>query len=243
MALPLNSTPIYNLTIPSTKESVKFRPFVVREEKALLIAQQSDDSKVMVDTLKSVIKSCIKDPIDIDKLAIFDLEFIFTQLRARSVGEIIEVIMSCDEDHGEQDRLAKVKVNIDLTKLHVTINKDHTNKIPLFDDVGIAMKYPSIDILKKLESIDAIAEQEVEAVFAIVVECIDYIYDSSEVYHAKEQTKQELIDFIENLSSEQFKKVQAFFETLPKLAHKVEYDCPVCKKHHEVSLEGLESFF
>lgn len=243
MALPLNNTPIYNLTIPSTNQNVRFRPFVVREEKALLIAQQSEDSKVMVDTLKSVIKSCVKDPIDVDKLAIFDLEYIFTQLRARSVGEIVELIMSCDEDHGEKDKLAKVKVNVDLTKLAVTINENHTNKIPLFDDVGIVMKYPSIDILKKLESIDAIVEQEVESVFSIVLECIDYIYDSSEVYHAKEQTKQELIDFIENLSSEQFKRVQTFFETLPKLSHMVEYNCPVCGKHHEVSMEGLESFF
>ena len=243
MALPLNNAPIYNLTVPSTQQNVRFRPFVVREAKALLIAQQSEDSKVMVDTLKSVIKSCIKDSIDVDKLAIFDLEYIFTQLRARSVGEVIELIMACDEDHGEKDKLAKVKVNVDLTKLKVSIDDNHNKKIPLFDDVGIVMKYPSIDILKKLESIDAIVSEEVEAVFSIVLECIDYIYDSQEVYHAKEQTKQELIDFIENLSSDQFKKVQAFFETLPKLSHTVVYDCPVCKKHHEVSLEGLESFF
>jgi|688.fasta_scaffold67528_3 hypothetical protein len=243
MALPLNTSPIYNLTIPSTKQNVKFRPFVVKEEKALLIAQQSEDTKVMVDTLKSVVASCVKDNIDIDKLAIFDLEYIFTQLRARSVGEVIEVIMSCDEDHGDKDNLAKVKIQIDLTKLNVSVDEKHTNKISLFGDVGVVMRYPSIDILKKLESIDAIASQEVEAVFNIVVECIDYIYDAEEVYHAKDQTKKELIDFIENLSSDQFKLVQAFFETLPKMSHKVEYNCPVCGKHHDVALEGLESFF
>jgi hypothetical protein len=151
--------------------------------------------------------------------------------------------MSCDEDHGDKDNLAKVKIQIDLTKLNVSVDEKHTNKISLFGDVGVVMRYPSIDILKKLESIDAIASQEVEAVFNIVVECIDYIYDSEEVYHAKDQTKKELIDFIENLSSDQFKLVQAFFETLPKMSHKVEYNCPVCGKHHDVALEGLESFF
>jgi hypothetical protein len=240
MALPLNNTPIYNLTLPSTGSNLRYRPFLVKEEKSLLIAQQSEDTKVMVDTLKGIIKSCVKDDLDVDSLATFDLEYIFTQLRARSVGEMVELIMSCDEDHGDKDKLAKVKVIVDLTKLQVSKSEGHDKKIPLFGDVGIVMKYPSIDVIKKLESANT---SEVDSVFSVMIECIDFIYDSEEVYHAKEQTKKELSDFIENLTSEQFAKVQTFFETMPKLKHDINYNCPVCGKAHTVTLEGMESFF
>lgn len=240
MALPVNATPIYSLTIPSSKEVVKFRPFLVKEEKSLLIAQQSEDAAVMIDTLKSVIKNCIKSAIDVESLATFDIEYIFTQLRARSVGEFVELIMSCDEDHGVQNKLAKVKVSIDLTKLSVTVPENHKNRIELFEDVGIVMKYPSIDVIDELSSIEG---SEIDAVFKIIVDCIDYIYDSESVYYAKESSKQELTKFIDDLTSEQFKKLQNFFETMPKLKHDINYNCPVCGKAHSVSLEGMESFF
>lgn len=237
MALPINSTPIYTLTVPSTKKEVKFRPFLIKEEKSLLIAQQSEDTSVMVDSLKDVIKSCIKDEINVNTLATFDLEYIFTQIRARSVGEIIDLTLRCDTCTDEK---AVATVHIDITKLKVDFPTEHKTKIELFDDVGIAMKYPTMEVVKKLESLDT---TDINSVFDIVVECIDYIYNSSEVFAAKDQSKTELMDFLNNLTSEQFERVQTFFETMPKLKHSIDYTCPICNKEHHKVLEGLNSFF
>jgi len=237
MALPMNNTPTYTLVLPSTGKEVKYRPFLIKEEKALLLAHQSEDPKVMVESLKGVIKSCLKDNIDVDTFATFDIEYVFTQIRAKSVGEIAELMIRCDTC---EDEKAVAKVEIDLTKIQVEKDQAHTNNIELFDDVGVLMKYPTIDVIKKLENLDS---ANLDAVFSIVIECIDAIYDSSQVYHAKEQSKEELLQFLNNLSSEQFAKVQKFFETMPKLRHGIDYKCPVCNKEHHKVLEGLQSFF
>jgi hypothetical protein len=239
MALPMNSTPIYNLVVPSTKKSVRYRPFLVKDQKALLVAQQSADQRVMIDTLKEVIKSCITDSIDVSKLAIFDIEYIFTQLRSKSVGETVDIILSCDEDHGENNEKAKIKHTVDLSEIKVQEKEGHTNKIALFDDVGVVMKYPSIDDIKKLQG-GVVTNEDT---FKLVAASIDYIYDNTEVYHAKDQTENELMDFINNLTSEQFGKIQSFFDTMPKMTHTINYNCPVCNKAHIVVLEGMESFF
>lgn len=233
----MNSTPVYTLTVPSSGKQMKFRPFLIKEEKTLLIAQQSEDPIVMVESLKEVIQSCIKDEVDVNELATFDLEYIFTQIRSKSVGEIIELMMLCDTC---TDDKAVAKVSIDLTKIQVEKNPEHKSKIHLYQDVGIVMKYPTLDILKKMESINT---NDLDEVFNIVVDCIDYIYNEEEVFHAKEQTKQELLDFLNNLSSDQFAEVQKFFETMPKLKHEIDYVCPVCSKEHHKVLEGLNSFF
>jgi hypothetical protein len=240
MALPKQQAPIYTLDIPSTKESLKYRPFLVKEQKALLLAQQSEDPVVMVDTLKQVIKSCAQTQIDVDKLAVFDLEYIFSQIRAVSVGEIVELFFYCDTC--DDDEKAKVKISIDITKLKVESFPGHTVKIPLFGDVGVSMKYPNINVVKSIEKLGE-TSTEVDLVFDIITECIDYIYDTSEVYYAKEQTKEELSEFINNLTSEQFEKIENFFETMPKLQQKVSYRCPVCSKEHNKTLEGLNNFF
>lgn len=237
MALPINETPVYTLEVPSTKTKVKFRPFLIKEEKALLIAQQSEDPMVMIDTLKQVVKSCIKDDVDVDKLATFDLEYIFTQIRAKSVGEIIDLKLKCDDCTDEK---AISTVFIDLTKVKVDIQTEHTNKISLYDDVGIVMKYPTIDVIKNLEILDT---NDLDQVFNVIVDCIDYIYTSSEVFYSKDQTKEDLTDFLNNLSSTQFGNVQKFFETMPRLKQDIEYVCPVCNKKHNKVLEGLQSFF
>jgi hypothetical protein len=237
MALPINSTPVYSLSLPSTGKEIKYRPFLIKEEKALLLAHQSEDAKVMIDSLKQVIKSCIKDAVDVNSFATFDLEYLFTQIRAKSVGEIAELYVKCDTC---EDEKAVAKVDIDLTKIQVDKNPEHSNKIELFDDVGVLMKYPSIDLIKKIENANTTSLDEI---FNIVVECIDSIYNSSEVFHAKDQTKAELLDFLGNLSSEQFGKIQKFFETMPKLKQEIDYSCPVCGKAHHKVLEGLNSFF
>ena len=237
MALPLASTPLYKLTIPSTGKVVSYRPFLVKEEKALLIAQQSEDSDTMIETLKNVISECIKDKIKVDELALFDIEYIFTQLRAKSVGELVELVLKCDTC---EDDKASVLYSIDLTKLKVTIAKEHNKTIPLFDDVGVMMKYPSLDILSKMEKLET---TDIDTVFDIVCSCIEAVYNSVEMFYAKDQKPEEVREFVNNLTQEQFIKIQQFFDTMPKLEEKVNYKCPVCGKEHEKFIRGLDSFF
>lgn len=240
MALPMMTTPTYTMVVPSTEATVKYRPFLVKEEKALLIAQQSEDSVVMINTLKDVIKGCVQDKIDIDKLAIFDLEYMFMQIRGKSVGETIDLVFPCDLDHGEQNEKARSTVTIDINDIKVEKSEEHSNKIELYDNVGVVMKYPTINVLKKLEGLD---ENDLDKVFDIMAYSIEYIYDADQIYYAKEQNHSELLQFINNLNSAQFVKLQRFFETMPKLRKEIEYDCPVCGRHHVKLLEGIQSFF
>lgn len=237
MALPQSSTPFYDLTIPSTNKKVKFRPFLVKEEKALLLAQQSEDQNVMVNTLQEVVTACIKEKIDADKLAMFDIEYIFTQIRAKSVGEEVELLFKCQHC---DDPNAKVKVKFDLTQIKVSKPEDHTNKIALFDSVGIVMRYPNIGIINHLEDI---SKNNIEDVFSIIIECIDYIYDDSELYHAADFSREEITEFLNRLTTEQFSKIQKFFETMPKLSKDIEYTCPVCSANNKATLSGIQSFF
>jgi hypothetical protein len=238
MALPMSNTPVYNLEIPSSGKQITYRPFLIKDEKALMIAQQSEDTKVMVDTLRDVIRSCIKDQdVNVNDFATFDLEYVFTQIRAKSVGENVELYLRCDTC---EDDKAVTQVNLDLTQLKVEKDPAHTSKIGLYDDVGIVLKYPTLELIKRLESMDS---NNIEQMFNIVIECIDYVYTNDAVYHAKEQTKDELLEFLNNMTSDQFEKVQSFFETMPRLKKEISYDCPVCGKHHEKVLEGLQSFF
>lgn len=237
MALPLQTAPIYTLTVPSTNKELKYRPFLVKEQKALLVAQQSEDMLVMIDTLKEVIRACAKTELDVEKLAVFDIEFIFSQIRAKSVGETVELFFFCDTC---EDEKAKAKVTIDLTQMEVRKTPEHTNKIPLFDDVGVVMSYPTIDIIKKVDKIDF---NEIEAIFDIIINSIDYIYTKDEILYANEQSKEDLEAFINNLNQEQFLKIQNFFETMPKLQKDIDFTCPVCGKAHHKVMEGLNNFF
>lgn len=238
MALPMNTTPVYNMTIPSTGTQVKFHPFLVKQEKNLMLAMQSESEDVMVDTLKGIISDCIVDDIDPDSLATFDIEYVFAQLRAKSVGEVIDLIVKCDTC--EEDT-AKVKMAINIDDINVNIPEDHNKKIELWDGVGVIMKYPSFNIVKKLK--DDPAKMSADDMFDIVIECMSMIYDSEQTYPIKEQSKEEVNSFLDNLTNDQFQKIQGFFETMPKLSHKIEWDCPVCQKHHKKSMEGLQSFF
>lgn len=245
MALPISSTPTYTVVVPSLEKEVKFRPFLVKDEKALLIAQQSEDPKVMVNTLRNVITNCILDKdVNTEKLATFDLEYLFTQIRAKSVGELVELIFSCQQPSCKDNDKAKVKVSIDITGITVEKNPEHTNKISLFEDVGVVMKYPSVEALTSIQKQTEGKNAELIAnIFGIMAESIESIYKGDEMYHAKDSTREELLQFVENLTSEQFAKLQKFFNTMPKLTKTVEYDCPVCKHHNVSKLEGLQSFF
>ena len=237
MALPSQNSPIYTMVIPSTDQKVKYRSFFVKEQKSLLIAQQSEDLDTMLETLKDVVKSCVIDKVDMNSLATFDLEYMFTQIRAKSVGEVVDLFFFCNTCTDEK---AKVKISIDLTKLEVKKQPEHNKKIELFSDVGVIMKYPSVQTVQKLEMSN---QNDVEMTFDLVVDSIDCIYDSNELYHAKDQSKEELTDFVNNLTQDQFIKIQKFFDTMPSLKHEVEYKCAVCGKEHKSVLEGLSNFF
>jgi len=209
----------------------------VKEEKALLIAQESEEASTMLETIKSVIRACTFEKLDVDTLAVFDIEYIFCQLRARSVGEVVEPVFSCTECNDDK---AKVQIPIDLTKLNVKFDPDHVSLIKLSDSVGVKMNYPGLAMLKKTEDFNA---GNVELIFDIIVDSIEYIYDSDTVYASKEQSKEDLVQFIENLTQDQFAKIQSFFETMPKLEQDIKFDCPVCNHHHELVIKGLDSFF
>ena len=235
--LPVNNAPIYTMTIPSTQQEVKYRPMVVREEKALLIAQQSESITVMLDSLKQVLKQCVLTPVNVDDLATFDFEYMFTQLRATSIDEIVELTFRCDVCTDEK---AVGQTTVNLHNIKVTTNPTHTKKIHLFGDVGVMMKYPSVDTLKKLETSN---EDDIDQQFDLIVDCIDYVYDSNEVHKASETDPQELKQFLENLTNDQYLKIQDFFATMPTLRIDVQYKCPVCGLEHNKYMEGLESFF
>ena len=236
MPLPKIATAIYELKIPTTKKKVKYRPFLVKEQKQLLIAQQGEDVKVMYETLKDIIKACVQDEFfDVEKLSLVDIEYIFLQLRARSVGEISNLTFSCLECN---DPKAKSPVAIDLTKIEVKFDPKHHTTIQLTDTIGVKMKYPSIDVVEELKH-----GGDVSAMFNVIVSCIDEVYDDKAVYKASEFTKDELDEFINQLTQAQYLKIQEFFDTMPKLEKEVEFDCPVCGFHHKQTLRGLESFF
>lgn len=241
MALPINTTPTYSVTLPSTGEQVTYRPFLVKDQKNLLLAQQSEDPQVMTDTLKSVISSCmINSDVNVNDLATFDIEYLFLHIRGKSVGEEVPLVLKCDEDHGEDQKKAQIKYTVRVDDIQVHKDPNHQTKFELFNDVGIQMKYPTFELVDKFQSAKT---DDASMMFGVIAECIDYIYDSTEIYQAHDQSRDEIMDFLENLTTEQFDKVQSFFETMPKLTHDVEYDCPVCSKHHKIRIEGLQSFF
>jgi hypothetical protein len=236
MPLPKISTPTYELELPSTEQTIKYRPFLVREEKLLVLALETEDTKQITNAIKTVIKICIETKnIKVELLPTFDIEFLFLNIRGKSVGEEIEVNIICPDD-GETT--VPVKINVDDIK--VQKNSEHTKRIKLDDSIMMEMKYPSLDTLQQLGSI---GDGDYDKLFDVISGCIDSIYTNEEVFHTKDQTKQDVLDFLNNLTSDQFAKIQKFFETMPRLRKEISYNCPVCSKKHDKVLEGIGSFF
>jgi len=236
MALPQVALPTYELTIPSNGKKVKFRPFVVKEEKLLLIALESQDERNIEDAVRQLLKGCIQSRIKIDELPIFDLEYIFLQIRAVSVGEIVEMNVTCKDDGQTQ-----VKYNINLADVQVNFPEGHSNKIELSDKMGIVMKYPSLkDFVKS--SIAGI-QPDATDVLSVVASCIDQIYDGDDVYDSSTTSKKEFVEFVENLTNSQFEELQKFFETAPTLSHTFSVTNPNTGEKSEFTIEGLASFF
>lgn len=237
--LPRIATPTYELELPSTGDTIKFRPFLVKEEKLLVIALESEDTKQITTAIKTVIKNCIETKgIKVETLPTFDIEFLFLNIRGKSVGEEIEVNIICPDD-GTTD--VEVKINIDDVKVHKDIN--HTNKIKLDSSLMMEMKYPSLEQFIKnnfdLSSTNTAMEQS----FELVASCVDKIYNSEEVWAAADVSKKELLEFLDQMNSSQFKEIEKFFETMPKLSHTIKVTNPNTNVESDVVLEGLSSFF
>ena len=238
MPLPKISTPTYELELPSTGQTIKYRPFLVREEKLLVLALESEDTKQITSAIKTVIKNCIETKgIKVEALPTFDIEYLFLNIRGKSVGEEIEVNIICPDDEE-----TSVLVNIDVDSIQVQKNPEHNNKIKLDDSIMMEMKYPSLDQFIK-SNFDFTADNTMDQSFDLIASCIDKIYTEEEVWVTSDVTKKELTDFLDQMNSSQFKEIEKFFETMPKLSHKIKVKNPNTEVESEVTLEGLSSFF
>ena len=238
MPLPKIATPTYELELPSTGQTIQYRPFLVKEEKLLVIALESDDTKQITTAIKNVLKNCVLTKgIKVDQLPTFDIEFLFLNIRGKSVGEEIEVNIICPDD-GET--YADVQINIDDIK--VTKDKDHSNQIKIDENLMMEMKYPSLNQFIK-NNFDFNNENQVDQSFDLIASCIDKVYNQDEAWTTDDFTKKEVLDFLEQMNSTQFKQIENFFTTMPKLSHEVEVVNPKTKKKNMVVLEGLASFF
>lgn len=244
--LPKLDVPVYDIDLPVCKKKLKYRPFLVKEEKLLLMAMESNDEKTMIETIKQIINNCCLEDVDVDTLPVPDLEYFFLNLRARSVGEVVELQYKCNntvKDENGEDKTCGNLVPLELKILNVRpeISPEHSNKIELSEKMGIVMKYPNFKMMEKLES--SAEESEVQKLMNIICECVDYIYDSDSVYYRKDIETKELVDFIENLGRSHFEKIQKFFETMPKLKQQLKFECKKCGYKDNVMIEGLQNFF
>jgi hypothetical protein len=238
MPLPKISTPTYELELPSTGEAIQYRPFLVKEEKLLLLALESEDTKQITTAVKNVIKNCISTKnIKVETLPTFDIEYLFLNIRAKSVSEEVEVNIICPDDEE-----TTVSVTISVDEINVIKNDEHNRTIKVDDNIMMQMKYPSLDQFIK-NNFDLSGQNSMEQSFELVTSCIDQIYTKEEVWNSSDLSKKELSDFLEQMNSSQFKQIEKFFETMPKLSHTIKVKNPKTGVESEVVLEGLSSFF
>ena len=238
MPLPKIATPTYELELPSTEKTVNYRPFLVKEEKLLVLALESEDTKQITTAIKAVLKSCVLTKgIKVEHLPTFDIEFLFLHIRGKSVGEEIEVNITCPDDEKTE-----VPVTINLEDIKVQKNDKHNNQIKLDDNLMMELKYPSLDQFIK-NNFDFNEKNQMEQSFDLICTCIDKIYNEEEVWATADCTKKEVKEFLESMNSSQFKDIENFFETMPKLSHTIKVTNPKTKVENEVVLEGLASFF
>ena len=249
MGLPTIAVPEYTLTIPSTKKEVKYRPFLVKEEKILLLAMESEKTEEIINATKTIIKNCVYSDINVDEMPTFDLEYIFLQLRAKAKWEVLDLKYKCPKCESE----IPMAINIDDIKV-IQKNKEHTKDIKLTEELGVMMKYPTLSLQSKIAQATE-KKSEIEGLFETMTACIDYIYDKETTYPSKDHTEKEMVDFLESLTDEQFQKLSKFFETSPVLKHDIELYCKnkgkvpkgekkkECGYKEKITLEGLNSFF
>ncbi len=238
MPLPKIATPTYELVLPSTEQPIQFRPFLVKEEKLLVLALESEDTKQITTAIKAVLKSCVLTKgVKVENLPTFDIEFLFLNIRGKSVGEELQVNIICPDDEETQ-----VTVDVFLDDIQVQKNEEHTNKIQLDENLMMEMKYPSLDQFIK-NNFDFNEKNAMDQSFQLIATCIDKIYTEDEVWATADCTKKEVNDFLEQMNSGQFKEIEKFFETMPKLSHTIKVTNPKTKVESDVVLEGLASFF
>ena len=236
MALPTMNLPTYELEVPSSGKKIKFRPFLVKEEKVLLLALESDNEQNIRDAVQNLLKSCISSRIKIEKLSSFDLEYIFLNIRAVSVGEIVEINVTCQDDNETQ-----VKYNLNLTDVKVNFPENHSAKIMLTDDTGVIMKYPSFDRFVDTQFTNKTIDEN--TVIKIIAESIDQIFQKEEVFDESTTSPKEFVEFVENLTNAQMENVQKFFQTSPRLEHSFKVKNPKTGVESDYTLSGLQAFF
>ena len=233
MALPKLNTLTYELTLPSTGEQLKYRPFLVKEQKALMIAQEADDDKLLENTIAQIINDCVLNDIDPYAMPMFDIEYVFLRIRGKSVGEKVKLNLLCPDDEK-----TRVDVEIDLEKVDVQMSEDHTNIVNLTKDIKLIMRYPC---LKDMTGFDD--KGEVSSLFDMIKRCVHEIHDGETVYNKVDISEKELDEFIDSMSTENFENLSAFFETMPKLQHVIKTKNPKTKKKVEITIEGIQNFF
>ena len=238
MPLPKIATPTYELTLPSTKKKIKYRPFLVKEEKLLVLALESDDSKQITNAIKAVLKSCIETRgVKVETLPTFDIEYLFLNIRGKSVGEEVEVNIIAPDDG-----VTEIPISIQLDEIQVKEGEGHEKMIKLDDSLMMEMKYPSLDEFIK-NNFDIKGDVDIDKSFELIGSCIDKIFSEEEVWSTADCTKKEITSFLEQMNSVQFKQIEKFFETMPKLSYQVEVTNPKTEVKSTVVLEGLSSFF
>lgn len=240
MALPKIDTPIYELDLPLSKKHIRFRPFLVKEQKNLLMAMESGEKESIEQNIKQVLNNCtVTEGIDIEKLPVLDVEFYFLNLRARSVGEIVENKYRCDNKVDDAVCGNVMESSLNLLEMKVTNIKEGNDVIQLNDNFSIKLKYPEFSVLHKLSKLEDMSD----IAFEMIADSVEYIYDGEQFYYANEVSHGEIVEFIESLSQQQFQKIEEFFEDLPKLEKRIEMKCSRCGFEHKLDVEGLESFF
>lgn len=238
MPLPKIDVPFFTVELPSSKEKVTFRPFLVKEQKLFLMNNENNDAQETVNVIRQVLKNCVLSSINIDALPVFDLEYLFLNLRARSVSEVVNLKYKCNNVIDEKPCNAINEININVLEIKPTFYEEHTNKIQLTDKVGICMKYPTFEMLKSMTG-----KGENDAILETIYSSIDYIYDDNGMYYAKDVTRKELEEFIDSIQQKDLEKLRVFFDTMPKIKKDVDYECKKCGYKENITLEGIQDFF
>jgi hypothetical protein len=238
MALPKIETPIYDIELPLSKHKLRFRPFLVKEQKILMMALESQERSNIERNIRQILQNCTLDDVDVRTLPIVDVEYFFLQLRARSIGEVVESRYKCENEVEGKKCGHMMDVEIPLLDIKVdTVNLPET--IQLTNTIGVKLKYPEYAVLERLENVESASA----IAFELIAECIEYIFEGDQIYYADESTPEEMLEFLESLRQEQFRKIEDYFENLPTIKKTIQVTCAKCGFHHSITLQGLENFF
>ena len=241
--LPKLDVPIYTIKLISTGKEVRIRPFLVKEQKLFLMAAESEEVRETIDTIRRVLKNCVLDDIDIDSLPTFDLEYLFMNLRARSVEEVVNLKYKCNNtvknDKGE-DTVCNGSFDYDVNLLEIepTRHAEHESKFMLNDRIGISLRYPTFEMVQKYEQME-----ENEIMVNILIDCIDFLYDDDQIYHAKDSSRKELEEFVDSMQQKDLEKIKVFFDTMPELKKDIHFKCPKCGYEEDIVVRGMQNFF